>query len=168
MCGSKPASSLLGNIPNFSDEDATYIQDECDWSIAKSWANWWTRPSHLKMLHKDYSDMDGIVWEKCPSDTNAVERKNRDSKDSTPNSLRSAIINLYKLDKSECAKHLAASSGVSLSYNDRSHEARKSAAIKRNTQRAQKLNDNTAEYGPPDRQCHFKKQSKKRYSYRQT
>ena len=66
LCGSKPASSLLGNIPNFSDEDATYIQDECDWSIAKSWANWWTRPSHLEMFHKDYSEMDDIVWEKCP------------------------------------------------------------------------------------------------------
>ena len=89
------------------------------------------------------------------SDTNAVERKNRDSKDSTPNSLRSAIIILYELDKSECAKHLAASSGVSLSYRDRSHEARKSAAIKRITQRAQKHNDDTAEHGPPDRQCHF-------------
>ena len=87
------------------------------------------------MLHKNYSEMDDIVWEKCSRDTNAVERKNRDCKDTTPNSLRSAMINLYKLDKSECAKHLAASSGVSVSYNGRSVEARKSAAIKRNTQR---------------------------------
>ena len=113
-----------------------------------SWANWWTRPSHLEMLHKDYSEMDDIVWEKCPRDTNAVERKNRDSKDSTPNPLRSAMINLYKLDKSECAKHLAALSGVSVSYNDRSHEARKSAAIKRNTQCARQHSDDTAEHGP--------------------
>ena len=102
------------------------------------------------------------MWEKCPRDTNAVERKNRDCKDTTPNSLRSAMINLYKLDKSECAKHLAASSGVSVSYNNRSVEARKSAAIKRNTQCVQMYNDDTAEHGPPDRQCHFEKQSKKR------
>ena len=65
-----------------------------------------------------------ISYGKCPRDTYAVERKNRDSKDSTPNPLRSAMINLYKLDKSECAKHLAALSGVPVSYNDdRSHEA---------------------------------------------
>ena len=164
LCGSKPASILIGKLSNFSNEDAAYIQNECDWSIAKSWANWWTRPSHLEMLHKDYSEMDDIVWEKCPKDTNAVERKNRDSKGSTPNSLRSAIINLYRLDKSECAKHLAASIGVSVSYSDRSHEARKSAAMKRNTLRTQKHDDDEAEYGPPDRQCHFEKQSKKRYT----
>ena len=60
LCGSKPASTLLGNILNFTSDDAAYIQNECDWSVAKSWANWWTRPSHLEMLHKDYSEMDDI------------------------------------------------------------------------------------------------------------
>ena len=104
--------------------------------------------------------MDDIVWEKCPQDTNAVERKNRDSKVSTPNPLRSAMIYLHKLDKSECAKYLAASNNVSLSYNDRCDEARKSAAKKRNIQRAKKLNsDTTTDHGPPDRQCHFEKQA---------
>ena len=109
----------------------------------------------------DYSKMDDIVWEKCPSDTNAVERKNRVSKEGTPNILRSAMITLYKLDKSECAKHLAASNGVSLSYNDtfRSEDARKSTAKKRNVQRTQKVNsDSTTEHGPPDGQCHFEKE----------
>ena len=69
------------------------------------------------------------------------------------------MINLYKLDKSECAKHLAASNGVSLPYNDKSKEARKSEAKKRSVQRAQKTNsDSTTEHGPPDRQCHFEKE----------
>ena len=52
LCGSKPASTLVGKITNFSKEDAAYIQNECDWTIAQSWANWWTRPSHLEMLTK--------------------------------------------------------------------------------------------------------------------
>ena len=36
LCGSKQASTLLGNIPNFTSDDAAYIQNECDWSVAKS------------------------------------------------------------------------------------------------------------------------------------
>ena len=49
LCGNKPASTLVGAISNFTDEDALFIRNECDWSIAKSWAAWWTRPKHLEM-----------------------------------------------------------------------------------------------------------------------
>jgi len=39
--------------------------------------------------------MDGIcsVWDHCPADTNAVERKNQDSEDKAPQQLQSAVIN---------------------------------------------------------------------------
>jgi len=48
------------------------------------------------------------VWEKCPNNTNAVERKNGDAKDGVTVSIRQGLVNLYKLDKSYCAKHIAA------------------------------------------------------------
>ena len=38
--------------------------------------------------------MDGSVWDRCPADTNAVERKNQDSEDKAPQQLQSAVINL--------------------------------------------------------------------------
>ena len=59
------------------------------------------------MLHKDFSQMDGSVWDRCPADTNAVEWKNQDSKDKAPQQLQSAMINLYKADKYMCTKHTA-------------------------------------------------------------
>ena len=34
LYGSKPASTLVGKIINFSREDAVFIQNECDWTIA--------------------------------------------------------------------------------------------------------------------------------------
>ena len=53
------------------------------------------RPQHLKLLHKDYSEMDEEILERCPSNTNAVERKNLDSKESLPQQLQIAVANLY-------------------------------------------------------------------------
>ena len=38
--------------------------------------------------------MDGSVWDCCPADINAVERKNQDSEDIAPQQLQSAMINL--------------------------------------------------------------------------
>ena len=60
------------------------------------------------MLHVDFSPMIDRVWEKCPDNTNAVERKNRDAKDNVPVPIQQGLINLYKLYKSYCAKHTAA------------------------------------------------------------
>jgi len=45
----------------------------------------------------------------------AVERKNRDAKDGVPVPIRQGLVNLYKLDKSYCAKHIAAEKGCSTS-----------------------------------------------------
>ena len=40
------------------------------------------------------------TWRNCPSTTNAVERKNYESKTGHPQPLKLAMMNLYKLDKS--------------------------------------------------------------------
>jgi len=66
------------------------------------------------MLHKGFSLMDGSVWDCCTADTNAVERKNQDSKDKAPQQLQSAMINLHKADKYMCTKHIAAMDGISI------------------------------------------------------
>ena len=59
---------------------------------------------HIQMLFKEFSLLDDNDWSECPKDTNAVERKNRDSKMTNTASLRSLLIALYKSDKS-CAYH---------------------------------------------------------------
>ena len=51
-----------------------------------------------------------------PATTNAVGRKHKDCKSDNPNSLKAAIIKVYKIDKVACLKHLAAEDGLSLSY----------------------------------------------------
>ena len=100
--------------------------------------------------------MNGDIWKQCPSDTNAVERKNLDSKGSLPQAIQAALINMYKYDKAACAKHVAAKEGISVSYAETSLDARKKQAIKRSICRRNDASyDKVAQYGPPDRQCHF-------------
>ena len=79
--------------------------------------------------------MDSSVWDRCPSTTNAVERRNAECKSKQSVALQHALTNVYKLDKSVCAKHLAALDGCSVSYHDRSENARRSAAKNRQKQR---------------------------------
>lgn len=74
------------------------------------------------------------------------------------------MIHLYKLDKSECVKHLATSEGVSTAYTAATQEAIKKAAAARKKSRAAKIkstSDPKAIHGPPDRLCHIQKQQKK-------
>ena len=108
--------------------------------------------------------MDNEAWEKCPSTTNAVERRNADCKQKQPIPIKMAMINIYQLDKAVCAKHFAAENGISISHRDRSETARRSAAQTRQRQRLAKNypDDLKAEKGPPDRACHFA-QGCKRY-----
>jgi len=82
--------SLVGVIKGLTDEDAKFVDTQCNWSAARHWASWWLRPSHLQMLHVDFSPMVDHVWEKCPNNTNAVERKNRDAKDGVTVPIRQA------------------------------------------------------------------------------
>lgn len=152
LCNQQPLHKLTGIVKGLSSEDASFLEKHCDWSLAKKWVEWWMRPRHLSMLHKDFSSMDEITWTQCPSNTNAVERKNLDSKKSTVQSLRNAMINLYKLDKAVCTKHLAAQSGASVSYNDKSDESWQAAAVVRSKQCQKDIpKDSNALYGPPDK-----------------
>ena len=96
LCGKKSANTLLGIIEGLSKDDTQFIDSNTNWASATEWVEWWMRPQHLKLLHKDYAEMDESIWERCPSDTNAVERKNLDSKESLPQQLQIAMINLYK------------------------------------------------------------------------
>ena len=162
---SKKASAFVleGVINGLTKEDASFIDSTTDWTTATKWVEWWMNPRHLSLLHKDYSVMEESVWDRCPSDTNAVERKNFDSKDSLPQPLQSAMINLYKYDKAACAKHMAARRSISISYCDTSENGRKTAATKRNIRRqkaAEQNKDKGAQNGPPDRQCHFDEKKK--------
>ena len=107
--------------------------------------------------------MDSSAWDRCPSTTNAVEHQNAECKSKQPVALQHALTDVYKLDKSVCAKHLAALDGCSVSYRDRSENARRSAAKKRQEQRlaTNVPDDPTALQGPPDRACHFDKLGKR-------
>ena len=62
-----------------SPEDAKCIDESCDWTAAKHWAQWWTRSTHLKMLSRVFSSVPES-WRNCPTTTNAVERKNYECK----------------------------------------------------------------------------------------
>ena len=67
--------------------------------------------------------MDYDTWIRCPASTNAVERKNYDSKASVClQCLKIGLVTLYKMDKATCAKYIVAKKGHSISYNDRSPE----------------------------------------------
>ena len=93
------------------------------------------------------------IWGYCPSDTNAVERKNLDSKESLPQQLQVAITNMYKYDKAACTKNIAAKQRVSVTYCDQSQKARKLEAARRNTRRQNAAGDLISQNGPPDHQC---------------
>ena len=96
LCKKKSANTLLDVIEGLTKDDSMLIDSITNWSSATKWVEWWMRPQHLKLLHKDYSEMDEAIWERCPSNTNAVERKNLDSKESLPQQLQIAAANLYK------------------------------------------------------------------------
>ena len=107
------------------------------------------------MLSVAFSAMNKDAWSRCPSTTNAVERKNKDCKSDTPNCLKAAMIKVYKIDKVACLKHIAAEDGTSLSYRSKTEQARRETARRKQKQRMGSIPDKTAEYGPPDRPSNF-------------
>ena len=158
LCGAQKARDLTNKLKSaqLSQNEVQLIDSQCDWSIAKNWAQWWARHDHLKMLSKVFSPMDSAVWERCPSTTNAVERKNKDCKTENPSSLKMAMIKVYKLDKIACLKHIAAQKNISLSYRSRTNEARSEEAQRKRKQRQKTIPlDKTAQFGPPDRSSNF-------------
>ena len=153
-------SHIIARIPDLNKADAEFVDQQCDWTKAAHWAAWWMRPAHLQMLHKDFSTMTSDVWNKCPNNTNAVERRNQDCKDGSPLPIRQCLVSMYKLDKAFCAKFLAANDGSNLSYYSRTAESKQSAAETRKSQRkraalAEFQKDNESEFGPPDKAQHF-------------
>ena len=117
---------------------------------------WWTRQCHLQMLCKEFSLPDVNDWSECPKDTNAVERKNRDSKMINTASLRSWLIVLYESDKSCAYQYMAAMRSGDLTYNRTDHEARlKSAKLRREQWKQSYPKDSECQHGPPGKQQHF-------------
>ena len=147
---------MLETINSLTVDETNFVDKWCYWSKAKNWAEWWLRPKHLQMLYKDFSTMDSNVWSRSPSTTNAVERLNAECKSNMPVFLQHALSNVYKLDKSICAKHLAGLEECSISYREKSESARSSAAMRQQQRLASSLpTDLTAVHGPPDGVCHF-------------
>ena len=94
-----------------SQEDADYVDNNWDWSMAKHWAEWWSQAPHLKRIHKAFTMMEQDVWSKCPATTNAVECKSKDCISDTAQCIKLATISVYKLEKVVCLKHIAAEEG---------------------------------------------------------
>ena len=65
LCGIAPAVSLVGVVKGFTVEDAKFIDTHCNWSAAQNWPSWWLRPSHLQMLHVDFSPKDDNDQGQC-------------------------------------------------------------------------------------------------------
>ena len=107
--------------------------------------------------------MDPSVWSRSPSTTNAVERLNAECKSKLPVTLQHALSNVYRLDKSVCAKHLAGLKECNISYREKTESAKRASAAKRQQQRLVSSipTDLTATHGPPDRACHFKTATKR-------
>ena len=156
LCGVRTIVELLNKVPSICrTEDAQFVEKNCDWTAAKNWAQWWTRATHLRMLSKTFSSAPD-TWTNCPTTTNAVERKNKDCKTDRPQPLKLAMINIYRIDKNVCCKHIAAEQGASISYRSRDLEAKKKSAATRQQQRKAALHpDRTAQHGPPDRVSNF-------------
>ena len=157
LCSQQSAEKLLGTISSLTSDEVVFVDKSCNWSKAKNWAEWWLRPKHLQMLHKDFSTMDPSMWSRSPSTTNAVERLNAECKSKLPVTLQHALSDVYRLDKSVCAKHLAALKECSISYRDKTESAKRASAAKRQQQRLVSSipTDPMATHGPPDRACHF-------------
>ena len=93
-------------------QDADYVDNNCDWSMAKHWAEWWSKTSHLRRLCKAFTMMEQDVWSKCPATTNAVKCKNKDCTSDTPQCIKLAVISVCNVDKVVCLKHIAEEEGA--------------------------------------------------------
>jgi len=60
-----------------------------------------------------------------------VERRNKDCKSDVPQSLKLAMIKVYKVDKVARLKHISAEEGAGLSYRSRTEEVRRMLAENR-------------------------------------
>ena len=156
LCGECTLSDVQHFIPAISSDHLAHVNASSDWSLASHWVQWWTRPSHLKMLNKCFSDMPANRWDKCPATTNAVERKNKDSKGSLRIDLKEALVRVYRIDNAFCLQYIAAEEGVRIRCRDSSHEIQAAAKRKQRCNK-QYPKDTEAFHGPPDRESNFGK-----------
>ena len=142
-------------------EEARAADSMKDWSSAKNWAQWWTRSTHLKMLSVAFTELDGDIWQRSPTSTNAVERRNRDCK-SNAVSIKQIMIQVYKVDKVVCMKHISAEEGGSITYRSRSEEARAAEAKSRQACRViHSEPDKESSFGPPDKATNYNSRKRK-------
>jgi len=69
LCGEKTVSAVLKQIPSLpvTKTEAAWADKNCNWSVAKHWASWWSKPEHLKMLCAPFANMSAETWELCPA-----------------------------------------------------------------------------------------------------
>ena len=107
------------------------------------------------MLSVAFTELDGDTWQRSPISTNAVERRNRDCK-SNAVSIKQIIIQVYKVDKVVCMKHISAEEGGSITYHSRSEEARAVEAKSRQARRViHSEPDKESSFGPPDKATNY-------------
>ena len=157
LCGNLDIAEVQSIVPGLSAVHIATVTENSKWEGALHWVNWWIRPAHLRMLSQAFTDMPEAVWASVPSSTNAVERKNLDSKQNHPVHFKAAMVRAYKLDKSFCLKYIAASENVRLAYTNATLQNIGKQAVKKAKQRLNKNlpADKLAVHGPPDRTSNF-------------
>ena len=112
--------------------------------------------SFVGMLSAAFSEMESSVFHRLPNSTNAVESYNRLCKGPTPDVLSVAMMTTYKLDMAATLQHLAVTSGMSVTYERQTPEARSSRASAQSRARAKRrLRDLGDAEGPPDKKKDF-------------
>ena len=153
--GDLSLSDVAPLVTALKEDHISIVQSECNWEKAKAWAAWWTRPKHLKMLCKPFTDIEGSDWDRAPKDTNAVEGMNRLSK--IPGSippLYTAMEVLYKKDKALTLQYIAAANKCKTSYRSSLEQERRESAQCKKGKRKRGA-DKSASFGPPDKACNF-------------
>ena len=86
-----------------------------------------------------------------------LKERRKDCKTDNPQSLKLAMLKVYKLDKMACLKHIAAEACISLSYCSRTEDARRDESERKRKQRSIKdiPLDRRAQFGPPDKSSNF-------------
>ena len=80
LCSNRKIKDVCNLVQGITKEDVKLVDEYACWDLAKAWSLWWTRQQHLRMLSSAFTTMPQETWKNCPSNTNAVERKNADAK----------------------------------------------------------------------------------------
>lgn len=95
-------------------------------------------------------------WDKCLATTDAVEKKNKNSKGFLRIDLKEALVRVYHIDKAFCLQYIAAEAVVRIRCRDSSHEVQ-AAAKRKQWCNKQYPKDAEALHEPPDRKSNFGK-----------